>query len=183
MYCPFLSLSLSAVPLRMTACSPQMLRYESAVRTPGGVDPQLRALRHCLQSHLAPDPDLWLPAGLVRQQLDLLERQRPVEAADAAVRPNTQLVGRSVISSLHYCCVHHYGEPANHLASPLAIRERHQLTEEQFAWTALRARASLQAWKDVQEMFTSKVLWDCGLVIMFGRSARLGRDRCKVYGI
>ena len=139
-----------------------MLRYESAVRTSGGVEPQLRALHHCLQSHLSPDPDLWLPAGLLRQQLDLLERQRPVQAADLTLRPDGQLVGRSVISSLHYCCVYHYGEPANHLASPLAVRERHRLTEEQFVWTALRARASLQAWRDVQEMFTSKVLWHVG---------------------
>ena len=134
-----------------------MVRYESAVRTRGGVEPQLRSLQQCLQAHLAPDPDLTLPAGLVRQQLDLLERQRPVEAADAALRPDTQLVGRSVLSTLHYCCLHHYDEPANHLASPLALRERHQLTEREYAWTALRARASRQAWADVQALFTSKV--------------------------
>ncbi|KAF0308426.1 Spermatogenesis-defective protein 39 [Amphibalanus amphitrite] len=139
-----------------------MVRYESAVRVRGGVEPQLRGLRHCLQAHLAPDPELALHTGLVRQQIDLLERQRPVEAADAPARPDLQLVGRSVLSTLHYCCLHHYSEPANHLASPAALRERHQLTERQYTWTALRARASLQAWADVQALFTSKAWFSSG---------------------
>ncbi|XP_037083712.1 spermatogenesis-defective protein 39 homolog [Pollicipes pollicipes] len=137
-----------------------MLKYESAVRT-NGVDKRLRSLKNCLQTHFSSDPDLEMHANLIKQQIDLLERQRPVDAADAAV-PGVQLVGSSVLTTLHYCCVHHYGEPVNHLASPLAIKERHQLTDKQYAWTVLKARASQRAWADIQALFTSKVWFSSG---------------------
>lgn len=38
------------------------------------------------------------------------------------------------------------------------VRFGFQLTEKQYVWTALRARANLKRWNDVEGLFTTKVL-------------------------
>lgn len=106
-------------------------------------------------------------SGLIDEQVALLERQLPIEAEDKRIEsqpiteltakfievPRKSLLNKPVITTLFYCCLYHYELPENFLASPLAIRNVHRLTEKQFMWTALVSLSMRQKWKEVDNLF------------------------------
>ncbi|KFD47854.1 hypothetical protein M513_11268 [Trichuris suis] len=104
----------------------------------------------------------------LQEQLDLLERQLPVEDADtkAIVQgqgekffrfPKSQsLVGLSVLETLEYCCLYHYDLPSNSFASPLSIRAQYKITDRQFGWIVTKALAMQQMWPELQKLMLGK---------------------------
>ncbi|XP_064600703.1 spermatogenesis-defective protein 39 homolog isoform X2 [Liolophura sinensis] len=143
-----------------------MMRYKLATTIK---DPRakIKHLQRCLSAHFR-DPSLVTEAGLLEEQISILERQGPIEDSDAraeqegkvlAFRENPRrasIINMPVITTLYYCCFYHYDLPENNLASPMAIKKTHQLTEKQFLWTALGARSRLKRWKDVETLLTAK---------------------------
>ncbi|KAL1228828.1 Spermatogenesis-defective protein [Trichinella spiralis] len=96
---------------------------------------------------------------------DLLEHQLPIDAADNSVRVEGGLkneksvVDSSVLETLMYCCRLHYELPSNSLASPLSIRNKFALTEQQFDWIAIKALAERQQWAEIQKLLLRKGLF------------------------
>ncbi|KAH3853184.1 spermatogenesis-defective protein 39 homolog [Dreissena polymorpha] len=144
-----------------------MLKYKHAASL---ADPNAKIdrLTACQQAHFACSPGLESDGSLIVQQINMLRRQLPVDAADEETEKTgkalvfqqhpraTSIINMPVITTLYYCCVYHYGESENLLGSPEDIRKKHQLTEKQFVWTTLRARAKLHKWDDVETLFTTK---------------------------
>ena len=110
----------------------------------------------------------------INEQVDLLERQQPIERDDQKTEdtqldptsmfvqvPRSCLVNQSVISTLKYCCIYHPTVPNTFLASPEAIRNAYALNSKQYTWTCLRAVAICQRWPDVDRLFETKVSFWC----------------------
>lgn len=106
----------------------------------------------------------------ITEQVDLLERQQPIECQDKKTEdtqldptsmfvqvPRNCLLNQSVISTLKYCCIYHFNVPNTFLASPEAIRNAYSLNSKQYTWTCLRAIALCQRWQDVDRLFEIKV--------------------------
>lgn len=106
----------------------------------------------------------------INEQVDLLERQQPIEQGDKKTEdtqldpssmfvqvPRTCLLNQPVISTLMYCCIYHFNVPNTFFASPEAIRNAYALTAKQYTWSALRAVAICQRWQDVDRLFETKV--------------------------
>jgi hypothetical protein len=66
------------------------------------------------------------------------------------------LAQASVLRTLLYLASHHYQAGENMLHSPLALRKMHRLTDKQFTWVALRARAAAAAWTDCEALVVGK---------------------------
>lgn len=125
-------------------------------------------LKQCLKAHFEHSPGLEHDTNLITQQICLLQRQRPVDVSDDMLEKEGKhvvfrtlprarsIVNMPVITTLYYCCVYHYDEPENLFSSPAAIRKEHQLTEKQYVWTAVKARARLKKWADIDSLFTTK---------------------------
>lgn len=120
----------------------------------------LRRIKSTLQSHFHGHPD----AGLLIQHLHLLERISPVIEADKRneaivqdpVLPCLDPRNETVLATLLYFCYHHWGVGENLLHSPQALRKIHNLSEKQFTWIAVLARAKRQSWKDVESLVVTK---------------------------
>ncbi|CDW54720.1 Vps16 C and Golgin A5 domain containing protein [Trichuris trichiura] len=107
----------------------------------------------------------------LQEQLDLLERQLPVEDSDtkAIVQgqgekffrfPKSQsLVGLSVLETLEYCCLYHYDLPSNSFASPLSIRAQYKISDRQFGWIVAKALAAQHMWPELQKLMLAKNLF------------------------
>lgn len=129
---------------------------------------KIERLKSCLGAHFKHNASLEHNASLIEQQIDLLHRQRPVEVADDMAEKEgkhmgfrklprvSSVINMPVITTLFYCCLYHYEEPDNLLASPAALRKQYQLTEKQYIWTAIRARARLRQWLDIEHLLTTK---------------------------
>ncbi|GAB6022359.1 Spermatoproteinsis-defective protein 39 [Chamberlinius hualienensis] len=125
----------------------------------------------CYKNYFTSDPSLEFNSSLVYEHISLLERQAPIDEADENTMkqsnneifqrfPRTaSLVNKSVLTTLYYCCLYHYGLTENNLASPFAIRKAHHLTDKQFIWTAVTARARLQRWTDIDSLMLTKTLF------------------------
>jgi hypothetical protein len=107
---------------------------------------------------------------VITEQIDLLERQLPIEFQDKKTEetqldpksmfvqvPRSSLLEQSVISTLEYCCTYHFNVPDTFLASPDLLRKTYNLTPKQFTWTCLRAIAKCQRWSNVDALFETKV--------------------------
>merc|ERR1712080_109047 len=92
------------------------------------------------------------------EQINLCERLAPVIASEVAEvdRGASSLANASVLKFLHYLSSHHYNAAENLLHSPLALRKMHKLTDKQFTWVALRARAAAGAWEDCEALVVGK---------------------------
>ncbi|KAK2184321.1 hypothetical protein NP493_270g03035 [Ridgeia piscesae] len=143
-----------------------ILKYKQATVGKKG-EAQLKALQTCYRTHFQGDTTLTEDAGNIQEQIQLLERQLPVEEADSKEEkrgaaefwenPRKEpLLGSPVISTLYYCSFYHFTLSENSLASPLAVRKTHRLTDKQYVWTVLAARAKLRRWPDVEALFHSK---------------------------
>ena len=99
-----------------------------------------------------------IDSDAVLEQINLCERLAPVIASEVAEvdRGAASLGSASVLKFLHYLSSHHYSAGENLLHSPQALRKMHKLTDKQFTWVALRARASQGAWADCEALVVGK---------------------------
>ena len=109
----------------------------------------MRRLKEVLQTKLADHAD----ADHVIDQINLLERLAPVIANDPSA---AGLSSSSVLRTLLHFSTHHWGAGDNLLVSPAAVRRTHQLTDKQWTWVALRARASVEAWSDCEAVVVGR---------------------------
>jgi len=136
-----------------------ILHYRLACET-SALEDRTRRVKTALHNHFHGHPD----AQIVIQHLHLLERLSPVAAADSKDPAITKEVSKvvlnvreeSVVNALQYCCYHHYDKAENLLQSPLALKKTHKLSEEQYAWAALTARAAKGQWKDCEALVVTK---------------------------
>merc|ERR1712080_491785 len=98
------------------------------------------------------------------EQINLCERLAPVIASEVAEvdRGASSLANASVLKFLHYLSSNHYSAGENLLHSPQALRKMHKLTDKQFTWVALRARASQGAWWTAKLLSLAKAGWGEG---------------------
>ena len=115
---------------------------------------RVRALKQLLASVFRGHID----SDTVVEQINLCERLAPVmssEVGEVGRQPGA-LGQASVLRALNYLCSHHYTAGENLLHSPLALRKMHRLTDKQFTWVALRARAGAKEWSDCQALVVGK---------------------------
>lgn len=56
------------------------------------------------------------------------------------------VVDKSLLTTLFYCCMYHWEAGEGHVGSPLALRKAHDLTDRELLWTALKGRARVNHW-------------------------------------
>lgn len=132
---------------------------------------RLTKLKYIYRNSFDGFPELAEQTKYLKEYIDLLNRQLDIEdkdARDELEKKNQALVAHprqaplplcSMIITLYYCCRYHFGEPENVPSSPLAIRSTFKLTDKQYEWTVLSARAKLKQWKGLEQMFQSKSLF------------------------
>lgn len=147
-----------------------MLQLNQAIKSK---DPGVRLtkLKYIYRNSFDGFPELAEQTKYLKEYIDLLNRQLDIEdkdARDELEKKNQALVAHprqaplplcSMIITLYYCCRYHFGEPENVPSSPLAIRSTFKLTDKQYEWTVLSARAKLKQWKGLEQMFQSKSLF------------------------
>ncbi|XP_021367352.1 spermatogenesis-defective protein 39 homolog isoform X2 [Mizuhopecten yessoensis] len=144
-----------------------MFKYKQAVSaSDAGV--KIKSLKTCHRAHFMTDQGLAHNTSLLEEHISLLERQRPIEDADArdeqegkvmlfkSYPRKSSIINMSVITTLYYCCFYHPGLSENSLASPAAIRRDYKLTDKQYLWIALSARSRLKQWTGIEELFMTK---------------------------
>uniref|UniRef100_A0A8D2LN76 Spermatogenesis-defective protein 39 homolog n=1 Tax=Varanus komodoensis TaxID=61221 RepID=A0A8D2LN76_VARKO len=101
-------------------------------------------------------------AAHVQDHYTLLERQIIIEANDKHLESAGQtelfrkyprkasILNMPLVTTLFYSCFYHYTESEHFYFSAL------QISDKQYALTALAARAKLRAWHDVDALFTTK---------------------------
>lgn len=144
-----------------------IVKYRLACSS-GDASTKVSLLKTCLRAHFEADPTLTADTALVREYVDLLERQRPIEDSDARLEAEGKtrifhdfprrrsLVDMPVTTTLFYCCLYHYHLPENNFASPLSLKKKHELPERQYVWTAVSARAKARGWTDIEQLLTAK---------------------------
>ncbi|KAL8586877.1 hypothetical protein ACOMHN_050982 [Nucella lapillus] len=144
-----------------------VMKYKLACSS-GDTSTKVSLLKACLRAHFEGDLALSNDAGHVRQHIDLLERQRPIEDSDSQAEREGKnrmfvefprrriLINMPVTTTLFYCSLYHYHLQENSLASPLAVKKRHDIPERQYLWTALSARAKARGWTDIEQLLTAK---------------------------
>lgn len=147
-----------------------MLQLNQAIKSK---DPGVRLtkLKYIYRNSFDGFPELAEQTKYLKEYTDLLNRQLEIEdkdTRDELEKKNHALVAHprqaplplcSMIITLYYCCRYHFGEPENVPSSPLAIRSTFKLTDKQYEWTVLSARAKLKQWKGLEQMFQSKGLF------------------------
>ncbi|XP_037792640.1 spermatogenesis-defective protein 39 homolog [Penaeus monodon] len=130
-----------------------ILTYHMAV-TSKDTASKLANLKKALQTSFS-DPGLSHEAKMVKDHIQLLERQILIDEADAHDQSNPMLLeyprvssitDKSLLTTLFYCSMYHWDAPESHPASPTALRKAHGIPERQVLWTVIRGRARVNHW-------------------------------------
>ncbi|XP_078000667.1 spermatogenesis-defective protein 39 homolog [Glandiceps talaboti] len=144
-----------------------MLKYKQVLGQKQPAD-RLRSLQTCLRGQFKEHWGLAEPTEYVEDHCALLERQIAIEQGDSRMEKearmgifkqyprSTALPFLPVITTLFYCCIYHYDNPQNSIASPFSIKRDFKLSENQFLYTALTSRSKLQKWSDIETLLTGK---------------------------
>ena len=130
-----------------------VIAYKQAVNT-SNLQVRSRNLKQLLNVNIKSHID----SDLIMEQIHLSERMCPVISSEVGHldrNPNS-LTNASVLKCLQYLAKYHFNTPENLLQSPAAIKKMHNLTDKQFTWVCLRARANVEAWQDCQELVVGK---------------------------
>ncbi|XP_053634170.2 spermatogenesis-defective protein 39 homolog isoform X2 [Cherax quadricarinatus] len=130
-----------------------ILAYELALssRTP---EHKVKNMKKALDNSFT-DPSLSHEAKIVMDHIKLLERQMAIDEADCNDQTNPMLIkypraaniiDKSLLTTLFYCCMYHWVASESHVGSPLALRKAHSFTDAQVLWTVLRGRARVNHW-------------------------------------
>uniref|UniRef100_A0A7E4UV39 Vps16_C domain-containing protein n=1 Tax=Panagrellus redivivus TaxID=6233 RepID=A0A7E4UV39_PANRE len=130
---------------------------------------KVQSLKKCLVSGFS-DPTLSSEANAVRDYINLLERQIPIDSTDEDMAKSggetvfkqfpkkATLIGQPLLTTLYYCCLYHYDLPKNSYASPLSIREVFNIGDREFHWMAMSALARHRRYDEIEKVMTSKKL-------------------------
>jgi len=131
-----------------------VVAYKAAAVS-GNLEVKVRSLKQCLASQsLRGHQD----SHLIVEQVNLLERLSPVMSSEVGHldRKPESLASASVLKALLYLATHHYQVQENLLHSPQALRKMHNLSDKQYTWICLRARASVSSWGECQDLVMAK---------------------------
>jgi len=140
------------------------LNYGQAIKH-DNLESKIRHLKHCDHNFFKDLEDKFFSKS-IKEQIDLYERQLPIQWADSKELnddkksteiPFASFIGSSVISTFYYSVVNHYNLTENNLASPKSIQKFHNLSEKQIIFTSLRALAKHQRWKEIDQLFSYQV--------------------------
>jgi len=135
---------LSALGRRQEA---SVVAFKQALASPT-LEARVKKLKDVLHMHAS-------NAEQFIEQINLWERLSPVIASDTS-GTSSGLANASVLKTLLFLCTHHWGAGENLLHSPAGMRRTHKLTDKQYTWVALRARASVAAWADCEGLVVGK---------------------------
>jgi len=129
-----------------------IVAYRQAIHAQN-IEKKVRHLKQLLHSSLSCHED----AGLVMEQIHLLERVSPILVSESEFpdRPFSTLPS-SVLNALVYLTQYHYNAPENLLHSPSALIKMHKLTKTQSVWVSVRGRATVHAWDDCVSLLVGK---------------------------
>lgn len=161
-----------------------MLQYKRALSL-SSPDAQLDAINSCQRTYEG-SSELADVVSVLDEHQTLLKRQIHIETKDKRTQaegknpvmnshPRTKLVSSPLISTLHYCCYYHYGQNDN-ILNPVSLQKEFKLSDKQFEWTAVGARAELKKWGDLEALFATKGLFGSNKL-----KSRLGFD--KIVGV
>uniref|UniRef100_A0A1B6LGY4 Vps16 C-terminal domain-containing protein n=1 Tax=Graphocephala atropunctata TaxID=36148 RepID=A0A1B6LGY4_9HEMI len=114
-----------------------MKQFEVATHSP---QRQLQRLTACAKNHVFDSRD----CKILDSYIKFLEWQA-----------ESHIEGDSVVDCLSELCEKHWGEVKGPL-SPLCFCQQQGVSDKQYQWTAINARAKLQAWPDIQTLLTAK---------------------------
>ncbi|XP_062503120.1 spermatogenesis-defective protein 39 homolog [Corticium candelabrum] len=147
-----------------------VLRYNQS-RNATPADTRVRRLEDCLRffdSASCEDLGRSYYAVAVKEQINLLSRQIPIEEKDAKVERlgeyhlfktyprQSPVLYNSLITTLYYCCFYHYDCKPDAVQSPVKFRTDFKLSEKQYLWMALAAQARLRRWEKFEQLLTAK---------------------------
>lgn len=72
-----------------------------------------------------------------------------------------------MVECLYQACRDHWGEAKGSVTSPLTLSQQQGVSDKQFQWTVISARAELQSWHDIESMFVAKVWLPPAVFIKF----------------
>ncbi|CAB4027392.1 spermatogenesis-defective 39 homolog isoform X2 [Paramuricea clavata] len=141
-----------------------MLEYKKAVAS-SNPDSQIQAINTC-QRIYETTPDLADMVSVLNEHQTLLKRQVKIEIKDKRTQaegknqimrlhPRKSITSLPLIETLHYCCFYHHGKDDETLG-PVSLQKEFKLTDKQFEWIMIGARAKLKKWEDLDTLFTSK---------------------------
>ncbi|MPC13525.1 Spermatogenesis-defective protein 39 [Portunus trituberculatus] len=130
-----------------------ILSYELALtgKTP---EARIKNMEKSLETHFV-FSSVSFEAKMVKSHMKLLERQMAIDEVDSKDQTNSMLlkypraanvVDKSLLTTLFYCCMYHWEAGEGHVGSPLALRKAHDLTDRELLWTALKGRARVNHW-------------------------------------
>lgn len=87
----------------------------------------------------------------IHDQITLLEQQSTLDTQDSnnsnsvlAQYPRaSDVYDRPLLTTLYYCSMYHW-DSASHPASPLSLKLQYRLTDRQYLWAVVRARARVK---------------------------------------
>lgn len=115
-----------------------MKHFEIACQNP---QRQLQRLRTCVKNHFTSGKDRIILENFIK----FLEWQQ-----------ESGIMGNSVVECLYQACRDHWNEVKGSVTSPLTLSQQQGISDKQFQWTVISARAELQAWHDIESMFVAK---------------------------
>ncbi|XP_045615446.1 spermatogenesis-defective protein 39 homolog isoform X2 [Procambarus clarkii] len=130
-----------------------ILSYELALSSKSP-EVKMKNMKKALDNSFT-DPSLSYEAKIVMDNIKLLERQMAIDQADCNDQTNPMLVkypraanivDKSLLTTLFYCCMYHWDVSESHAGSPMALRKAHSFTDGQVLWTVLRGRARVNHW-------------------------------------
>lgn len=168
-----------------------ILSYELALtsKTP---DAKMKNMEKSLETYFN-FPSLSLEGKMVKDHVKLLDRQMAIDEVDSKDHTNAMLVKypraanvveKSLLTTLFYCCMYHWEAAENHPGSPLSLRKTHDLTDHELLWTVLRGRARVNHWplpSELESWLGSKGLLGTlgSITSAFGSSGKLLPKRIK----
>ncbi|XP_043288486.1 spermatogenesis-defective protein 39 homolog [Venturia canescens] len=126
--------------------------FDIIIRNTRDASRLVEKLEKCYKTHFIDLPDCKESAflnnytKLLRWQMALENRQ-----VDEVFNLNSP-----VLDCLRYACKDHYNSPMGALASPKMLLKEHDISARQYQKVALKMRASLQEWNDIDNLLLSK---------------------------
>uniref|UniRef100_A0A0K0EHD3 Spermatogenesis-defective protein 39 homolog n=1 Tax=Strongyloides stercoralis TaxID=6248 RepID=A0A0K0EHD3_STRER len=133
------------------------------------VEQKIHALKQTINSGFS-DPGLCDSKNIVKDYIDLLERQLVIEMADNIIIKSDKcqifkefprkciLPGSSLYDTVYYCSLYHYTLPENEYSSPLSIKGVFSICDKEYAYLSIAALAKTSSWSDIDALITSKKL-------------------------
>lgn len=71
------------------------------------------------------------------------------------------VLGQPLNKCLAICCQHYWGEPEEHLHSPMKLTKIQNVSERQLHWIFLDIKSANESWEEILKMFIKNVCNNC----------------------